>query len=388
MRVIVSCVSKFHAFSLVEQLEKNGVKVIFFTTYSSISDRFISNFVKRKDKEIINESTFKTNIIIALLLKILRNRPQLVNNIFDYWVSREIKQIKGDVFIGWSGMSLKSIKVANSLGLFTILERGSAHIQVQNDLLREAYKFLNIDFNIDESTISKELKEYDLVNKVSIPSNFCFKSFRNKGVVADKLFVNPYGVSHYFFPKEKSTVTPTRILFLGKLSIQKGVHFLFESLSDFLLRELDFEFVFIGAMEKEIALLLGDDIYKNHRVKFFGHVDHYILNDLICECDVAIVPSIQDGYALVVPQILKVGLPVIVSENVGSEQIVVNGVNGWVIRPELEKIREMLKWCINNTNELRNMRRLIVMTDYSHDLSWDDYGKRYVDFLERSVNEY
>ncbi len=73
MRVIVSCSGKFHAFNLVEQLEKNGIEVVFFTSYSSISNSFLKYIVKRQDNENIRKSTFRTNAFLAWCIKIFRS---------------------------------------------------------------------------------------------------------------------------------------------------------------------------------------------------------------------------------------------------------------------------------------------------------------------------
>lgn len=386
MRVVVSCSGKFHAFALVEQLEKNGVEVTFFTSYSSIVNPFFRRFAKRIDKETINPKSIKTNIILAILLKIFRRSPQIVNNLFDLWVSRKLRKIDADIFIGWSGMSLNSIISANKKGMLTILERGSAHIQVQNELLKDAYKIINKNFSIPNQTIRKEIMEYNTAKVISIPSNFCLNSFLHEGTQSKKLFVNPYGVGHYFNPILNSGSSSTTFLYLGKLSIQKGVHLLLRSIETLLSEGLNFNFLLIGQMETEISKIISAEILQSNKVTFLGHIDHYKLNELIGGCDVGVIPSIQDGFAMVVPQILKVGLPVIVSKNAGAEQIIKQNENGWVIEPKIEEITDQLKWCIKNHQILKIMRTSMIKIDQADDLSWDKYGIRYINFLKDKIH--
>jgi starch synthase len=385
--VVVSCSVKFHAFALVEQLQKNGIEVIFFTSYSSVVNPFFKLLAKRVDKEEINPLSIRTNLLIAVAIKLFRTRPQIANNFFDKWVSRKIQKMNADIFIGWSGMALNSINEANKKGMFTILERGSAHIEIQNELLKDAYKVINKDFSIQIQTINKELLEYRRAKVISIPSNFCLNTFLKKGIQRKKLFVNPYGVSQYFKPVLNSGSSSVTILYLGKLSIQKGVHLLLNSINILLSEGLDFKFIFIGQIENEVSEIISSEILESKNVTFMGHIDHYKLNELIGTCDVGIVPSIQDGFAMVVPQILRVGLPVIVSENAGAEQIIKQNENGWVIEPKIEEITDQLKWCVKNHKILKKMRATMIKKGQADDLSWDKYGIRYINFLKDKIHE-
>jgi glycosyltransferase involved in cell wall biosynthesis len=387
MRVIISCSGKFHAFNLVEQLQKHGVDVVFFTSYSSITNSFFKYFVSRRDLELVIPETIHTNIFIAIGLKIFKNNSQIFNNIFDLWVAHRIRRLDADIFIGWSSMSYYSIREAKKKGMKTIVERGSAHIKIQNDLLIAAYQSLGKQFGIGLSTISKEILEYGIADYISIPSNFCYRTFLDAEVDEHKLIINPYGVSDYFYPVQNSSSECTTILFLGKLSVQKGVHLLLPILENFIQDNLDFKFIFIGAIEADIKNMINDMILRSTKIMFLGHVDHYKLNDEIGKCDVAVLPSIQDGFAMVAVQILKVGLPLIISKNAGAEQLITSELNGWVVEPTIEEIRAKLLWCIHNLSSLKRIRSNIVKSDVTSEMSWANYGIRYLDFLVTMNNE-
>jgi starch synthase len=381
MKIIISCSAKFHAFNLVEELERNGVELVFFTSFASGKNNLFKYFVNRRDKEEIDYSSIRTNILVAFGLKIFHKNTQWVNDYFDWWVSREIKKLKADIFIGWSSMAAQSIVVAKSKGMVTILERGSAHIEVQNVLIQHAYREIGKRFAINPVTIKKELFEYGLVDFVSISSRFCLNTFIDKGVDKDKLIVNPYGVSDYFFPVVNSHTQSVTVLYLGKLTVRKGIHLLFQAINELHQNRVDVDFVFIGGIDNEIKGMIKNYCFDLQRVSFLGHVGHYELNKEIGKCDVAIVPSIEDGFAMVVPQILKVGIPVIVSENAGAEQMIVEGRNGWVISPRLDDIIERIEWCANNHCELVLMRKWIIKNNNTGELSWRKYGERYCNFL-------
>jgi glycosyltransferase involved in cell wall biosynthesis len=378
MRVVVSCSGKFHAFALVEQLQKNGVDVVFFTSYSSIVNSFFKIIARRQDREVIDPKSIRTNLIIAFAIKLFRSKPQVANDLFDKWVSSKIKKMNADIFIGWSGMSLKTLEVAKGKGWKTILERGSTHIGFQNEILKVEYLKRGIEFSIDQKTISKEIMEYSLVDKITIPSGFVELTFKNKGFDKNKLFVNHFGASQFFIKRKDANTTKFRLLYLGTFSIRKGAYYLFDAINE--LVKYNIEFWFIGKTEPEVTHLMIE-LKKLEAVKFFGHVNHYELNSLIEQCSIAVHPSLEEGQSMVINQVMKVGVPFIATPNSGAEELVVNNLNGVIIEPKSSEAivdaildlylnREKLKFLTRNVEEMNLV-----------DNSWDSYGKRYVEMI-------
>ena len=52
--VTISCITKFHAFNLAEQLERNALLSRLYTAYASQKHIYVEKFVKRVDKEKIS----------------------------------------------------------------------------------------------------------------------------------------------------------------------------------------------------------------------------------------------------------------------------------------------------------------------------------------------
>jgi glycosyltransferase involved in cell wall biosynthesis len=378
MRVVVSCSGKFHAFALVEQLEKNGNDVVFFTSYSSIVNPFVKIFAKRIDKEDIKPNTIQTNVLISLALKIFRKRPQIANNLFDFWVSRRIRKLDADIFIGWSGMSLYSIHLANRKGWKTILERGSTHIEFQNEVLKEEYLKRGMVFSIDQQTINKEIKEYSIADTITIPSSFVERTFLEKGVPKEKLFINHFGASHFFSPREEQIIDQFRVLYLGTFSIRKGAYYLTEAIEK--LKNEEIEFWFIGNVDFDVQDL-KDDLMKYENVKFFGHVNHYELSGYIEKCSVAIHPSLEEGQSMVINQVMKVGVPFIATPNSGAEELITHNENGIIIPAKSgEAISNSILSLKNSNLKLMNLTKKVRQMQIS-DNSWEAYGKRYIEFM-------
>ena len=159
--VTVSCSGKLHAFALAEQLEKNKLLDSFFTTYAYQKNTYLRKYVKRIDKEEISVNKIHTNIPLAFPIKLMNDKVYIWNNWYDKWVASKITKSNSKVFIGWSGMSLHSIRTAKKRGIKTIVERGSAHILFQDKILKEEYKKFGINFSVHPVVIKKELKEYE-----------------------------------------------------------------------------------------------------------------------------------------------------------------------------------------------------------------------------------
>jgi glycosyltransferase involved in cell wall biosynthesis len=378
MKVIVSCSGKFHAFALAEQLQNENHLLKLFTAYSSIKTPWLVKLAKRVDKEAIPKQKIKSNIIIAVGLK-LYNNPHFWNNLFDRWVAFNLQFTKADVFIGWSGMSLHSIKVAKKRGMLTIVERGSSHIEYQNEILKTEYQKFGKSFAIDKKVIKKELLEYEVADFISIPSGFVKNSFIEKGVNEEKLVLNNYGASNYFkfdnsIPQKNNKF---KILYLGTLNIRKGLIYLFEALNTLSLTNDQFEVYFIGSIDDEIKETINK--FKKENWHFLGHINHYELAKHISIMDVAIHPSIEEGLSMVITQILSCGVPVIATTNTGGADIIEDGINGFIVTiRDANAIALKIEAVFNKKLPFQNSKDI--------DFTWDNYGKRYIQSLSQKIN--
>ena len=384
MKVVVSCLKKFHAFALAEQMNNNNSLRIFFTTYAYQKNFFIRKIVNRVDKEIIPKSKIKTNYFLAFLVKFLKNQFILVE-LYDIWVSLNLRSLKKiDVFIGWSSMSYRSMKVAKEKGALMILERGSSHILFQKNILQEEYKKFGLKFYFNKDLVKKELKEYELADYISIPSQFVMNSFLDQGVSKEKLFLNPYGASTFFKRTEDNKKNKKfTIVYLGTSCIRKGIHYLLESIQKLNINKSNYEVLFIGKVEEEMKSIIGD--FDTSNCKFIGFVNHYDLPKILSNCDVAIHPSIEEGMSMVTLQLLACGVPVIATFNTGASEVVKNDYNGYIIeakKPEL--IKEKIEYLFQNPVKLKKMK-INSVESIQKNFKWSDYGNRYCDFINSKV---
>jgi glycosyltransferase involved in cell wall biosynthesis len=386
--VSVSASTKIHAFALAEQLERNHSLDNLLTTYAYSKNKIARKFVKRVDKEQIPVKKIRTLILLAIPIKLFPRFSHIWNNLFDRWVASRLSSINSKVFIGWSGMSLHSIRKAKKRGMITIVERGSSHILVQDRILKEEYLRFGKNFNIHPVVIKKELLEYTEADYISVPSNFVRDSFIMQGIKEEKLLVNPYGAGKYFSPineADPETYKKFRIVYLGTLSIQKGLIYLFQALQQLAIPENLFEVWFIGNIDKEFRPTV--DKYNKPNWTFFGHINHYDIQSFLVKCDVGIQPSLQEGLSMVIPQMMSCGLPVIVTPNTGGEDIVKDGLSGFVVPiRDSTAITNRITELFNDNQKLVSMKENAVKAIRSG-YTWEDYGHRYKNNIDLILNK-
>jgi glycosyltransferase involved in cell wall biosynthesis len=382
IKVIVSCSGKFHAFALAEQLDRHGMLYKLYTSYSSIKNPLAKYLVSRRDRELILSNRIKTFLPIAFGLKLYK-RPLFWNDLFDRWVARQIKRSEANVFIGWSGMSLRSIKAAKAKGMITILERGSSHIDFQDNILKSEFKKFGIFFEVDKNVKAKEKKEYDIVDFISIPSEFVENSFLENGIEKLKLIKNNYGTSSTFNVKSIEKInTKFTILYLGSLNIRKGLIYFFQALELLEFPDNSYEVRIIGRISPEL-----NETFKKFRKpnwNVLGHINHYDLPNYIKDCSVAIHPSLEEGLSMVIPQILACEVPVIATTNSGGGDIIIEGRTGFIVPiRSSESIAEKINLLYNNPGKLTEMKKFIANNEV--DLTWDAYGDRYIEKLKLTL---
>lgn len=129
-------------------------------------------------------------------------------------------------------------------------------------------------------------------------------------------------------------------LFIGRLSKVKNLPILIKVFNDL----NEFSLTIIGKGEDEV--LLKD--MANENIIFEGVIQNKHIREYYLSKDVLILPSISETWGLVVEEALFFGMPVIVSENCGSSELVKNDVNGYLIDPrDIQSIKSSIQK-INN----------------------------------------
>lgn len=384
MQVTISVGGKFHAFNLALQLLKQGVLYKLITSFPK-SETAKCGLPKNKvDCVLIKEILERSWSKLPYFLKSFYNPQIFIHDLYDKLASKKVTP--SDIFVGWSGFALRTIRILKAQGVITIVERGSSHIEYQNDILRDEYEKWGIKtkpFQLPHpKIIEKELREYEEADYISIPSSFVKKTFLEKGISETKLIQIPYGVDLSAFRQIQKNDAVFRVIFAGSITLRKGVHYLLQAFSE--LNFKDSELLLIGSITDEMK-----PFFKKYegKYKWIGPIPQNELYKYYSHGSVFVIMSIEEGLALVQPQAMACGLPVICTTNTGGDVIIRDGVDGFIIPiRDIDALKEKLLFLYENPEICKEMGQS-AKERVSRGFTWDDYGNKYVNFLKTIQNK-
>lgn len=121
-----------------------------------------------------------------------------------------------------------------------------------------------------------------------------------------------------------------RVLFSGQLIPRKGVDLLVRAFIEALRRapSLELRILGEGPLRGELERLSGA---VSDRIVIMGHRNPGDLPAVFAEADIFVLPSLHDGWGVVINEALGAGLPIVASDGVGAaHDLVADGVNGLV----------------------------------------------------------
>ena len=167
-----------------------------------------------------------------------------------------------------------------------------------------------------------------MADMILVPSNFVKNSFDRK--TSNKVKVINFGVNTDNFFRDKNIKKSKKyfdILFVGGISLRKGLHYLIDAFNKFKNPNKRLHIVGDHTLDKDFFI----NKFKNDKIYYHNHVNHLKLNDIYNKCHVFVLPSIEEGFATVILQAIAAGCPVIVSKNTGASEFVENNKVGYTV---------------------------------------------------------
>lgn len=387
MNISVVVGGRFHAFDLAAHLHRRGVLHKLVTNYP----RFVAKRWGIPAEHVASiPATFVAGRVLSRVSPRAAQRSQY--RLHRWFADGAARHLEGsDLVVGWSSFSEPSIEWARERGVPFALERGSAHILAQDRLLTDEYRSLGVSWSgIEPRIIDLELREYEACTEVCVPSLFAERSFISQGFPSERLFRNPYGVNLASFqPPTQAPKPPTptelHVIYAGALSVQKGTHHLLRAFAS--ARQSSWRLTLVGAITPEAQRWVSNAA---EGVKAVGRQPQYELARWYGRAHCFVMPSIQDGFGMVLVQALACGLPLIASENTGGEDLLrLSGEEG---RPRELGVMEFpagfvvpirspdaIAWCLRELAtepDLWQAKRQAALAIATSSLSWEHYGDR------------
>jgi len=248
---------------------------------------------------------------------------------FDTWVGRALAPC--DIFHAMPGQALRAFERARSLGIPTVLNHATGPVRDWIRIMEPEYRRVGLRLtdvcHYDDAYLAREDREYALADFHCAASTVVRDQLLNLAIPPDRILLSPYGADPAIFhARDRSTnPVPFRILFAGQLGLRKGIRTLLEALGK--LDRPDWQTHFYGATAPEAHKDL--EAYTGATpLTFHGPVSQLDLAQAFRHASLLVLPSLEEGFGLVIPQALNCGLPCVVSDRVGARDLIRHRDNG------------------------------------------------------------
>ncbi len=227
----------------------------------------------------------------------------------------------GEIFTAMSSIGLEAGRRAKSLGGSFITRRGSSHILRQKELLEaEADKWGVSGPAFDDWIVDRELREYGEADLIEVPSTFSADTFVASGVPRSRLLLAPLGVNLDRFsggPRGQSDTF--NVLYVGQVSVRKGIPYLLDAFAQVSHPRKSLKV--IGSFARDFEVLI-----RRHRLPTDGveFIDALPQSELVAQyrwAELFVLPSVEDGFGMVMAQALACGAPVLATTNTGARDL-------------------------------------------------------------------
>jgi glycosyltransferase involved in cell wall biosynthesis len=256
---------------------------------------------------------------------------------FDRCAARRLPP--ADHLIAFNGTAVAQFARARATGKTSLaLVSATSHLRT---LLRQhalAYRQYPIEGSWAGRMLPRNLLEYAQAQRIYVSSRYIWESFVEEGISEDRLVHFPLTPHERFSDASASDGRPVggartaddtsifTILYVGSLSVVKGVPLLIEAVSR--LEHRDLRLVLLGgwatrgmrrfierarARDPRIEVCLDDPLVRMRDARLYVH------------------PSYDDGFGYAPAEALAARVPVIVSENTGMKELIETGYTGVVV---------------------------------------------------------
>jgi len=289
---------------------------------------------------------------------------------FDRWCAWRLPD-DIDAVVCYENAALQTFQEAKKQGHTTILDAASFHYEYQ-DAVYEPVESEAVHTRI---TAHKD-REIALADHIFTVSDLARETYLEAGVPDRKVSSVPMGtdVSHFSLldvGNNKSEKDIFTFLLVGHADRRKGADVLLRASRMLQESNIQHEIWVAGHVDEEIFSGAPST------VKRLGYLSHGELKEVYRGANVLVLPSRFDSFGRVVVEGMAMGLPALVSENVGAKEVLSEGQNGWVVPAEdPQALAEQMQWCIAHPEQVAAMQE--PANAAAQEYTWSAYRRRAV----------
>ena len=257
----------------------------------------------------------------------------------DYLV-RHGTDMRGKLVFSYDTTALELFRWAREQGAICILgqmDPGRVEVEMVDKEEQRWLGWARNPIKVPELYFQRHEAEWQLAHRIVVNSRWSADALMQQGVPPEKLVVIPlaYEVENWnqgpkvrswkLEAEEKriSIKRPLRVLFLGQVILRKGIQYLIEAAK--LLQNEPMRFEVVGPID------ISDAAIKSAppNLVFHGRAGRDEVAAWYERCDIFVLPTISDGFAITQIEAMAHGLPVITTPNCG--QVVTNGADGFIV---------------------------------------------------------
>ena len=323
------------------------------------------------------------------LLKVHERGPLSIDAVyrsFDRHVAARMSQLAGlQAVYAYEDGALSTFQSAERLGLrrFYDLPIGywraaRAIFEAERDLQPEWACTLT-GLHDSAAKLARKDAELQFADLVVVPSQFVRSTLIAYEACSVPIAVVPFGAPRPLPELPPFTSSgPLRVLFVGSLGQRKGLSYLLEAIQSL---GIKVSLTMIGRPTSAQCQPLNAAIERHH---WLGSLPHTQILEQMRQHDVLVLPSLFEGFALVIGEALSQGLPVIATANSGATEVIRDGVEGFIVTiRDSQAIAEQLQQLADNREQLAAMRQACLWR--AAEMSWAGYEQSLVDVVGQAL---
>jgi alpha-maltose-1-phosphate synthase len=286
----------------------------------------------------------------------------------------------------YDGGALATFRAARERGLACIYEHPTIYWRMVRELQREEAELhpewaptLGALADSEEKLVRKDA-ELALADLVVTASTFARDSVAHAPGLKAAIRVVPYGTNPGAAnPHYRPAGGQLRVLFVGALSQAKGLGYLLEAVARF---GSQIEFTLIG---RRISLAVPTPAVLN-KYRWIPSLPHDALLREMAQHDVLVLPSLHEGFGLVMTEAMGLGLVVITTPHTAGPDLITDGVDGFVVPIRSSAaIEEALAHLLRDPDRLAAMQE--AARRKAQAWSWENYRQRLAQLAREVVGK-
>ena len=182
--------------------------------------------------------------------------------------------------------------------------------------------------------------------------------------------------------KEKSPDEDKIVLFLGRVTEQKGATYFLDIAAKVLEKNKDVQFVMAGTGNQLQELINSDQyIQLDNKFEFTGFLDREKVENLLAIADVYCMPSVSEPFGLSAIEAAQFGVPAVISNQSGVAEVLRSA-----LKADYDDTDAMAAHILSLLED-EDLREKIILDSYQdiEPLTWENASEEILDVLEKVV---